>query len=241
MRPDPTHTCSLGCVEVPWTVGRGEQRTGVATALTPSPLCDPLPCPSRDCEPSPSMVLLALLLPVPPPTVCCPSLGSWCFFFFFFQGEGGEEGGKSKILSQRWGKVRFEKGQKAKVVPSSGGVVWSQALNIILLKNLSGENKSRGAKEGATRVRGRTRDGILGARVNGGIQGLEVLPGGGGNAATVSPPSLFHPSSSPGLFFSSLSPTTEAVALAMSSCSGVPCMFPTLHPLLLRGPHYNKF
>lgn len=150
-------------------------------------------------------------------------------FFFFFQGEGGEEGGKSKILSQRWGKVRFEKGQKAKVVPSSGGVVWSQALNIILLKNLSGENKSRGAKEGATRVRGRTRDGILGARVNGGIQGLEVLPGGGGNAATVSPPSLFHPSSSPGLFFSSLSPTTEAVALAMSSCSGVPCMFPTLH------------
>ena len=188
------------------------------------------------------MVLLAVLLLVPPPLLtAAPPWGVGAFFFFFPQGEGGEEGGKSKILSQRWGKVRFEKGQKAKVVPSSGGVVWGQALNIILLKNLSGENKSRGAKEGATRARGRTRDGILGARVNGGIQGLEVLPGGGGNAATVSPPSLFHPSSSPGLFFSSLSPMTEAVALAMSSCSGVPCMFPTLHPLLLRGPHYNKF
>ena len=33
-----------------------------------------------------------------------------------------------------------------------------------------------------------------------------MLPGDGGNAATVSPPSLFHPSSSPGLFFSSLPP-----------------------------------
>ena len=185
-------------------------------------------------------MVLALLLPVPLPPCLLPLPGE-LVLFFFFQGEGGEEGGKSKILSQRWGKVRFEKGQKEKVVPSSGGVVWGQALNIILLKNLSGENKSRGAKEGATRARGRTRDGILGARVNGGIQGLEVLPGGGGNAAAVSPPSLFHPSSSPGLFFSSLSPTTEAVALAMSSCSGVPCMFPTLHPLLLRGPHYNKF
>ena len=146
MRPDPTHTCSLGCVEVPWTVGRGEQRTGVATALTPSPLCDPLPCPSRDCEPSPSMVLLALLLPVPPPLLSAAPPWGVGAFFFFFQGEGGEEGGKSKILSQRWGKVRFEKGQKAKVVPSSGGVVWGQALNIILLKNLSGENKVKGSK-----------------------------------------------------------------------------------------------
>ena len=206
--------------------------------------------PLLSVTPCPALPGIVSLLPrwsllssfrCPCPYCLLPLPGELVLFFFFFQGEGGEEGGKSKILSQRWGKVRFEKGQKAKVVPSSGGVVWGQALNIILLKNLSGENKSRGAKEGATRARGRTRDGILGARVNGGIQGLEVLPGGGGNAATVSPPSLFHPSSSPGLFFSSLSPMTEAVALAMSSCSGVPCMFPTLHPLLLRGPHYNKF
>ena len=28
------------------------------------------------------------------------------------EGKGGEEGGKSKILSQRGGKVRYEKGQK---------------------------------------------------------------------------------------------------------------------------------
>ena len=68
-------------------------------------------------------------------------------FFFFFQGEGGEEGGKSKILSQRWGKVRFEKGQKAKVVPSSGGVVWGQALNIILLEHLSGKTSQREQKK----------------------------------------------------------------------------------------------
>ena len=124
---------------------------------------------------------------------------------------------------------------KAKVVLSSGGVVWGQALNLILLKNLSGK-QVKGVKGGAARARGRTRDGILGARVNGGIQGREVLSGGGG-MQPVSPPSLFHPSSSPGLFFSSLSPTTEAVALAMSSCSGVPCVFLILHPLLLCRPH----
>lgn len=133
----------------------------MANALTPSPLCDPLPCPSRDCEPSPSMVLLAVLLLVPPPLLTAAPPWGVGAFFFFPQGEGGEEGGKSKILSQRWGKVRSEKGQKAKVVPSSGGVVWGQALNIILLKNLSGENKSRGAKEGATRARGGQRGGLL--------------------------------------------------------------------------------
>ena len=36
-------------------------------------------------------------------------------------------------------------------------------LNIILLENLSRERKVGGAKEGATRTRGRTRDGILGS------------------------------------------------------------------------------
>ena len=50
---------------------------------------------------------------------------------------------------------------KARIVPSSGGG-WGQALNIILLKNLPGEDKSRGAEEGATRARSRTRDGVLG-------------------------------------------------------------------------------
>lgn len=72
-----------------------------------------------------------------------------------------------------------------------------------------------------------------------GVQGLEVLPGAG--ECSQCPPPLFHPSSSPGLVFSSLFPTTEVVALAMSSCSCVPCMYPTLHPFLLRRPYYNKF
>ena len=66
-----------------------------------------------------------------------------------------------------------------------------------------------------------------GARVSSGHAGT----GGAswGNTASVS---LFPhlPQPQPGLFLSYLSPSTEAVALAMSSCSFVPCIFPTLHP-----------
>ena len=66
----------------------------MATALTPSPLCDPLPCPSRDCEPSPSMVL-ALLLPVPLPLLsAAPPWGVGAFFFFF---PGGGRRGRREI------------------------------------------------------------------------------------------------------------------------------------------------
>ena len=62
-------------------------------------------------------------------------------------------------------------------------------LNIILLENLSRERKVGGAKEGATRTRGRTRDGILGGR------GQRRDPtrgasGGGGCSLSVSPAPL---------------------------------------------------
>lgn len=52
------------------------------------------------------------LLPLPGELV----LFFFLFFFFtfvlFFQGEGGEEGGESKILSPRRRELRLEKGQK---------------------------------------------------------------------------------------------------------------------------------
>lgn len=67
----------------------------MANALTPSPLCDPLPCPSRDCEPSPSMVLLAVLLLVPPPLLtAAPPWGVGAFFFF---PPGGGRRGRREI------------------------------------------------------------------------------------------------------------------------------------------------
>lgn len=75
--------------------------------------------------------------------------------------------------------------------------------------------------------------------MNGEVQGLEVLPGGGGRQLQCLPLSSSTPA--PALAFSSLSPKIEAVAPAMSSCSCVPCMFPTLHPSSWRGSHYNKF
>lgn len=73
-----------------------------------------------------------------PTTVCYLSLRMW-YFSFFLGGEGGVEGGESKILSQRPENVRLEKGKetgKAKVLPFYGGAVWGQALNIFLLQNL---------------------------------------------------------------------------------------------------------
>lgn len=82
-----------------------EDRSG--TAFTP-PLSVP-PCPALPgiCEPPPLMVLLALL-PVPPYCLL-PLPGE--LVLFFFQGEGGEKGGESEILSYR-GKGEIEKGQK---------------------------------------------------------------------------------------------------------------------------------
>ena len=69
----------------------------MATALTPSPLCDPLPCPSRDCEPSPSMVL-ALLLPVPLPLLsAAPPWGVGA------SPQRGREERQVGELSARWG------------------------------------------------------------------------------------------------------------------------------------------
>lgn len=61
-------------------------------------------------------MVLALLLPRPPYCLL-PLPGELVLFFFFFlnfffQGEGGEEGGESKILSQRGEEVRLEKGQE---------------------------------------------------------------------------------------------------------------------------------
>jgi len=70
----------------------------VANALTPSPLCDPLPCPSRDCEPSPSMVLLAVLLLVPPPLLtAAPPWGVGAFFFFSPRGREERKEGNQRF------------------------------------------------------------------------------------------------------------------------------------------------
>lgn len=182
-------------------------------------------------------MVLALLLPRPPYCLL-PLPGELVLFFFFFSqfffpggGRRGRRGIKDSVPERGRGEIGEGAGAgKATVVPSQGGVVWGQALNIVLLENLSGEKKSRGAKEGATRARGRTRDGILRCQGKWGDPGTRGASWGWGECSHSVSPVPLHPSSSPGLLFSSLSPTTEAVALAMSSCSCVPCMFPTLHP-----------
>ena len=115
----------------------------MATALTPSPLCDPLPpCPALPgiCEPFPSMVLLAL-----------PPRGVGAVYFFFLPGGGRRGRGiiKDSVPEMGMGKGETYEGAeagKAKVVLSLGGVVWGQALNIILLKNLSGKQVKGGER-----------------------------------------------------------------------------------------------
>lgn len=83
----------------------------MATALTLSPLCKPLPCSSRDlqafsldgpCSPPSS----------PSPNCLLPLPGELVLFFFFFRGREERKEGNQKILSQGGEKVRFEKGQK---------------------------------------------------------------------------------------------------------------------------------
>ena len=90
-------------------------------------------------------------------------------------------------------------------------------LNIVLLENLSRERKVGGAEEGATRIRGRTRGGVLGSHGQWRDWGLEVLLGAEG-AAPVSLPALFQPDSS--LAFSFLSPLWQK--LWPWSCYQVP-------------------
>lgn len=107
-RDDPTLTCALG-LKPPWTTGRDGR--GQEQPL-PFPLSSLslLPGPPRGCESllsQPSLLLPVLSLT----TVCCPSLGSWCFLFvfvsfcfsfflFFFSSGGGRRGRReSKILS----------------------------------------------------------------------------------------------------------------------------------------------
>ena len=107
--PESSHVAELS------SDSRGCQMTETqplqATALAPSPLCDPCPALLGICEPSPSSVLLALLLPVPHLLSAAPPWGVGAFFFF----PGGGRRGRREIkdsIPDMGGKVRFEKGQK---------------------------------------------------------------------------------------------------------------------------------
>ena len=140
------------------------------------------------------MVLLAYLFPVPPILSAAPPWrGSG--FFFSPPGGGGGEGGKSEIVPQS-GKVASEKGQKQgrpRLCCVRWGCLGSGPEHHPAWASVR-ENKSKGAKEGATRARGRPRGGLFeGQGKWGAAPGTWGASWGWGDAATVSPPSLFHP------------------------------------------------
>ena len=124
---------------------------------------------------------------------------------FFFPPQGEEEGkeGNQRLShrAERW-HLRKGRSREGRGCAASGGAVWGQALNIILLEHLSGKTSQREQrKEPLGPEVGREVDSSRVRVLEGRLRGREVLPGGGGMQPQCLPLLSFtrHPSSDPGL------------------------------------------